>query len=211
MRPIAPQTLPFEHLLVTDRADPSFEGTTLIEPRSHLPGVVAAKLPKFRPDLYTDSDIVVWLDANIEVVGPEFLEHLCNNRSGPVSCYPHPVRDDVLHEAHACAAIGLGVQGEMLAQVEHYRGLGLPDPSGLWCCGVMVRERGSTSERLGELWLGEVLRWSARDQLSFPFVTWSLGIEVGALPPDDPDDDELAFPFCATYRHGPTQLDTGSE
>lgn len=152
-----------------------------------------AKYHKLTPWRMIEGDYrwIVWLDANMEVHNPRFLEEAikaADDEGAPVTSWRHPRRRNVWIEAMASARLAkkYGDAG-LIEQVEAYRGLGFPDDRGLWACGTLVwnldDERSRVqAEKLGETWLRECERWSIQDQLSLPFTAWALGLKVGTFP-----------------------------
>jgi hypothetical protein len=68
------------------------------------------------------------------------------------------------------------------AQLQHYETLGFPRNAGLIQAMFLVRRHGDDHlRRFGERWFEHVLRYSRRDQISFPFVARKLGITTCTL------------------------------
>src|SRR6266498_697788 len=76
------QTVECEWVLVTD-GKPEYRPylderqspwQVRIEPRPQLHPRMAAKVAKARPDWYADADIYLWMDSNVEVTSPEFVQ-----------------------------------------------------------------------------------------------------------------------------------------
>ena len=71
----------------------------------------------------------------------------------------HPARSDVHPEAvHSQPMLKYAGQ-PVVEQVAFYRSKGLPDPSGLWALGVMLRRHDDDNRLLGEMWLSEMRQW----------------------------------------------------
>lgn len=63
-----------------------------------------------------------------------------------------------------------------------YRAEGLPEDAGLIEAPVILRRHTDAIRRLNESWWGEIVRASRRDQLSFNYVAWKLGLRYGTFP-----------------------------
>lgn len=144
----------------------------------------ASKIPKCRPWWFTDDPFVIWVDASIEVLSPDFVA-MCREVCPPggVAAFRHPARDCIYTElAHSLAMPKY--KGERMAEqcATYARDEAYPHHAGLWACGVLVRDRSPQVEFMGGMWLDEIDRWSTQDQLSFPVVCRRLGIDVTPLP-----------------------------
>lgn len=144
----------------------------------------AAKRPKCQPWAVTLDPFVIWVDASIEVLSPDFVA-MCREVCPPggVAAFRHPARDCIYTElAHSLPLPKY--KGEPMAEqcATYAADEGYPHHAGLWACGVLVRDRSPQVEFMGGAWLNEIDRWSTQDQLSFPVVCRRLGVEVTPLP-----------------------------
>jgi hypothetical protein len=139
-------------------------------------GVMEAKKYKILSHKYIDSDISVWLDGNIELLIPE--EELIKEFLGDadIGLFKHPYRDCIYYEAVADA----GRVEELKPQVDYYRSKGFPKHAGLYECGVLVRRNTEAVNKFNEEWWKEIVKWSARDQISFPYVLSKYPLKVKA-------------------------------
>jgi hypothetical protein len=145
-----------------------------------------AKGPKLNPhrfDELLDYRYVVWVDGGIHIRSLAFVEEIVGfiGESGIVLS-PH-------WDGRTCAYSEATIRPPKYAsepldeQVAAYRRAGYPGNDGLYECGVMARDMSHGNVReLGQFWEGEVERFSYQDQVSLPFVLWSLGIEPDVLP-----------------------------
>lgn len=153
------------------------------EPR-HSDARLAAKWPKMLPDEFLpDHRRTVWVDANLLIDSPTFVRDVLALLRNGLSVFRHPLRDCIYHEAFACLSRADCREMPVVKQVRAYQEAGFPRRSGLYACGVLVRDiavAGVTT--LGHHWLEECLRWSPRDQLSFPLLLERFGVEPGVFP-----------------------------
>jgi hypothetical protein len=172
-----PQTVDVDWVLVTDGqtdVDPAWR--QIIEPRPHMHPRLAAKVAKCRPDLYTESDVTIWVDASI-VVRPRFAQWILDELGDhPIAQIPHPQRTSIVDEAEVSAGM-VKYQGQPVReQAAHYTRQGHQPSWGLWATGLIARHRTSPLQTLGDRWLTEQLRWTYQDQLSQPYVLHWSGI-----------------------------------
>lgn len=195
-RPPVEQTVDTRWVLVTDGVDANGWEEMFCPPSPHPRR--QAKYPKMRPWEFTDTDVVIWIDASVQVTSPEFVRMcLANLPLGRIAAWKHPARDCIYTElGHS-----LGMpkyKGEPMTEqcVEYATVNAHPMHWGLWAAGILVWDRSDTTELLGKRWLDEVDRWSTQDQLSLPVVCRELGIRPAELP-----QNLLANDWCRVWPH----------
>jgi hypothetical protein len=145
-----------------------------------------AKGPKLNPHRFEELRAyryVVWVDGGIHIRSSQFTDEIVAFIGGSgIALSPH---HDGRTDAYSEATIRPPKYADepLDEQVAAYRRAGYPGNDGLYECGVMARDmtHGNVRE-LGQFWEGEVERFSYQDQVSLPFVLWSLGIEPDVLP-----------------------------
>lgn len=159
---------------------------TYVESPPHAHPNLAAKAYKTMPPATGDC---IWIDANMEITSPRFVEQALAARRDGIAAFCHPRRDCVYTEAEA--SLGVESQGGKYeewrdaigAQMRAYLDEGYPRHRGLFACGVVAYDLADERvQRFGAMWMNECLRWSPQDQLSFPVVAWRLGITPGVFP-----------------------------
>lgn len=159
------------------------------EDRPHLHPRMAAKVAKCMPWLYSDADIIIWIDNSIEMTSPDFVGWMYHHREKGccISEFIHPHRDDLQDEWDASRPMAK-YQGQNIGQqCLRYEKEGFPRHWGMWATGWAVWDLSTPklraeAEVLGEAWLLEQVRWSYQDQISQPYVSWKHGIPIGTLP-----------------------------
>lgn len=145
---------------------------------------MASKVARCRPDLYSDAEITIWLDASARL-NPDSVEQLVEALGdSDIAQFIHPDRSDIGPEADFSLKMRKYHGHPLDAQVAHYRSAGFPVDFGLWACGCIVRRNTAQMRDFGNAWLLEMMRWSWQDQISEPFVLWSMGIRPTTLPGD---------------------------
>ncbi|HYV88351.1 MAG TPA: glycosyltransferase domain-containing protein [Candidatus Polarisedimenticolia bacterium] len=145
----------------------------------------AARFPKINAHLALPySDYTLWIDASIGIVSPFPLAHLADLflQDRDICLFRHYARGSIFEEAEACKAYGLDRPNVIDAQMARYRAEGLPDDTGLIEAPVILRRHTDAIRRLNEAWWGEIVRGSRRDQLSFNYVAWKLGLRYATFP-----------------------------
>lgn len=98
-----------------------------------------------------------------------------------IGLFRHPHRDNVYDEAEACIAYRKDKEEVIEKQMDRYQDEGF-DGKNLSACILMVRRNTSRLQEFEAMWWGEVNRGSCRDQLSFDYCRWKLGMPVYYLP-----------------------------
>lgn len=162
---------------------------------SHSDPVKVARRHKTQPHkLLSDYDIVVWIDANISIVGnvSNYIDQVV--RAGAsFGTIPHSTRKTFEEEAKAVAAIQLDSADVIATQVERYKAEGYCGQNGLTETNFMVMDlRHPETKAALDIWWNEISQFSRRDQLSFDYAVWkakattvslwSNGLSVRANP-----------------------------
>jgi len=128
-----------------------------------------AKIHKVLPHKYVDTDISIWLDANISLnVSPEELVELWLKDADIAVC-EHFERDCIYEEAEIVKECQLDDPRLVDAQMARYRKAGYPENNGMAECGIIVRRHTPEIIKCSEKWWDEICRGSSRDQLSFAY------------------------------------------
>src|SRR5690606_4142746 len=95
----------------------------------------------------------------------------------------HPVRTCAYAEATACRIYGKERAEVLKWMCDSFRSEGFPEMAGLYATGLLIRTHNDPSViRAMNLWADLVSSYSARDQISLPFVLWKTGLDVDPLP-----------------------------
>lgn len=182
-----------EALMVTDRPVEADGWRNVVRPLPHLSARFAAKVPRFRPDLFTDADVAVWLDGSVEVRSPALVATLLAGLGdAPLGCYRHSWLHTLTSEAREAAQLPR-YRGESIeAQAARYVEQGHPDDWGMWTVGVMARRPAATAA-FGSEWMAESAAWSCSDQTSFPVVARRHGLRPSDLPFPGWENDQFVL------------------
>jgi len=98
-----------------------------------------------------------------------------------IAVLKHPQRTSVYDEANACISWKKGRPNIIRAQMNRYRREGF-NGKPLSAAFLIVRRHTDKIAALNRLWWKEVRNGSVRDQLSFPYACWKLGIKPVIIP-----------------------------
>jgi hypothetical protein len=146
--------------------------------------------PRYASRYYFDQSCLVMPDyeytimhgANVRLtMSPvKVLEYLSN--SADIAAFKHPHRESVYEEARVCAHWRKDSRATIEAQMERYRLAGFPVDFPLSACILLVRRNTERLREFETFWWNEVRNGSCRDQLSFDYCCWQLGVDVDYLP-----------------------------
>ncbi len=172
-------------VLVTDRrharVGSRYRGWRVVHlPRAGTPARLASKLPRCRPDFFTDCSTSVWIDGSFSVVDGGGLATVAREllTEHDLVLAIHPESDDgwwgagrkcLYDEAVFSAKMPNYASEPVIEQAEQYLAAGMPRGWGLWANGLPARRHNARTAELGMAWLSEIERWSVQDQISLPF------------------------------------------
>jgi glycosyltransferase involved in cell wall biosynthesis len=143
-----------------------------------------AKVYKILPHRYfPDHEYSIWVDGtHVPVVDPRYLvlRYLGTN---DIALFRHPLRHCLYDEMQACLTQNKGGPQDIRRQRDRYLAEGYPSNNGLATCTVILRRHHSPHVIPAmEEWWEEITRYSARDQLSFNYVTHRRGLAYSVIP-----------------------------
>ncbi|KAJ9140886.1 hypothetical protein P3X46_031478 [Hevea brasiliensis] len=141
------------------------------------------KIPKMLGHrLFPHAKYSIWVDSKSQVrrdpVG--VLEALLWRSNSVLAISQHGARSNVYEEATAVVNKHKATPEDVEVQLTRYRQDGLPEDKrfngkkALNEASVIVREHTPLTNLFMCLWFNEVVRFTSRDQLSFPYVLWRL-------------------------------------
>lgn len=143
----------------------------------------ASRYPKIMAHAYfPEVEYTVYMDGNIELLcSPEEVVKTYLQKHD-MALFPHPQRRCVYAEARKCIRLKKVRPSVAEKQMAYYRKQGLPPGFGLTACWVIIRRNTAEVRRFSEEWWQQYLRFSCRDQLSFDYVRWRLGMKYDEIP-----------------------------
>lgn len=168
-------------VLFTDRTDLDLPGVEIVhDPLDGLDPARASRRAKLMPHRYLPEDWSIWLDnkSRLKRDPQEILAAVRSQSDAGFFAFPHFVRDCVYHELQTCWENGLDDFRVLKERQRTYRAEGMPAHSGLIEGHFIVRRHHDPAvSRFGERWFEQVLRHSRRDQISFPYLVWKIGLD----------------------------------
>lgn len=148
-----------------------------------LKPVFANRFCKMFPWIFfPEAEYSVYFDGNLELLSsPEQIVER-NLVNCDLALFPHPRRNCIYEEGEACVRHHKASRGEVDEHLARLRELGYPEQNGLATCWVLVRRHSEMVKQLSEEWWREFVAGAHRDQLSFNYVTWKLGVEYEEIP-----------------------------
>lgn len=159
----------FEHIMVTDNPDLACDGWERLVVSRETNPVVQSRRYKLCPHQLFDADVYAYMDANHEVLRDVGLLIDGLFTGGFLGVW-HNARATVAQETKRCIELGKADESALREQVAAYHADGFPDSAGLFANGFFVRDR--SFNRFCEIWLGHVITYCARDQISLPYLVW---------------------------------------
>lgn len=190
----------FDRYVITDRSILPTDAVIINEPAYGLDPKRACSRAKLNPYLYfSDYDWVIYLDnkARLKAKPDKIIAELSSLSDHSFFVFPHD-RGCVYKEAITCIKRGLDDPKVIKRQIKVYEEEGFPANQGLIQGTFMVRKMSDHIwEKAGRLWFEQVLHYSRRDQLSFNYIVWRLGLTPYYLSGDI---------NCNTYVEWPVEL-----
>lgn len=140
-----------------------------------------ARMYKLLSHQWVDTEYSIWQDGSgkLGISPPEIIE-LLGDRD--IAVFAHPFWSCIYDEAHVVVKTGKASRVAVDTQMSEYRKLGYPRNNGLAATGIVARRHTPEVVRLNNAWWSEVTRHTNRDQLSFDYCIWLLGMEYGTIP-----------------------------
>lgn len=151
-----------------------WKNIVLSYPRNDLCARMRAKYVKLQhhriPELRQYSTFV-WVDAAIEITSANYVQEMTQRQLG-LNVFRHPHRSCIYDEYTTLVnSFPHKIAGEKLTeQINEYRNLGHPRGYGLYALTHFTHNVTAESKRLLDEWWLETIRWTYRDQISFPVV-----------------------------------------
>ena len=144
----------------------------------------ASRYPKFLPSKYFQAEFSIYFDGNIRLkMSPEeIVQRWLIDTDADLAMFPHPQRTCVYQEAKAVLKRGKADPEMIAKQILRYKKAGFPHNFGLTACWLIVRRHVNKMWLLGRTWWDEYCIGSCRDQMSFDYARWKLGVKYVPLP-----------------------------
>nr|GMD15646.1 Forkhead box protein like [Ipomoea batatas] len=143
------------------------------------------KIPKMLPHrLFPNARYSIWVDSKSQFRRDPLgvFEALLWRSNSVLAISEHGARSSVYDEAKAVVKKNKATPEEVAVQMIQYHKDGLPEDKrfngkkALSEASIIVREHNPSTNLFMCLWFNEVVRFTSRDQLSFPYVLWRFKV-----------------------------------
>ena len=132
--------------------------------------------------LFPEADVTLWVDCGlVPILDPAQLAetYLADH---DLCTFRHSRRDCAYAEAEACIRMDKDDPEVIRRQMLRYHRVGYPYHNGLAETGALLRRRKDLVNVFNETWCEAIDKGSVRDQLSFDFCCWNLGLRYSVFP-----------------------------
>ncbi len=190
--PIVPDNCDF--FCFTDRKDISSKVFKVIYRKAIFPNDSnrSAKYFKVFPnELFPDYEYSFWIDARTYVLAPNIFDialELLKDKN--LAVFKHPERNSIYDEANICIEWKKDAPEIINKQMDRYKQEGYKDQIVLVNGGFIFRRHHEQDIILFEKkWWEEIIKYSKRDQLSFPYAAWKTNLKFEIIYKNIYDND----------------------
>jgi len=145
-----------------------------------------AKYYKLLPHrIFPEYDYSLWIDGSCAIVDPSFhhaFDLFSHDPKSKIALAPHPSRDCAYEEAWECIHQKKDEEFRILQWLDIMEKGKYPRHNGLYECGLMLRRHNDPMViALMDAWWRVVQEYSKRDQMSFVYLAWKLGVPVSTI------------------------------
>ena len=136
-------------------------------------------------ELYPDVPITIWCDGTMTpYTSPKTLCRRYLPEDLEICTFRHSERTCIYQEAEYCARNKRGDVAKIRKQIAAFKKEGYPYHNGLAETMVVIRKLTDDTKAFNELWWACIENGSERDQLSFDYAIWKLGLDYAVFPLD---------------------------
>ena len=126
----------------------------------------------FPNEFFKEYDYSIWVDGTTTIVADlyPFIDRLGDKTIG---MFDNPVHDCVYIESNFLLYYNRVQENVIKKQIDHYKKNGFPKHYGMFECTIIARKHNDkTCLKLMNEWWDEIIKFSMRDQISFPYILW---------------------------------------
>jgi len=168
-----------KYVCFTDKQQYSPIWEVEVRPEKGDPVRVAKQYKILTHRFFPHAQYFIWSDASqqlLERFTPDLVEELLEGNQIAIPRHPH--RKCIYREAKYCLFRKKDRPRLIKRQMDRYRKEGMPRNYGLIRGGFFIRRNDSATNAFFEKWWQEISTESRRDQLSFDYCRWKMGIRV---------------------------------
>ena len=171
----------FDYVLFSNDIKDSQIGVWKIRPigYSNPDNTRVCRYVKTHPEeLLKEYEVSVWTDSNVQVLSNYVYERIAelDKQDVVVSSMWHPARQCIYEEAFAVMNMMVEHERVVVDWCHFLRKERYPQNNGLCETNVMFRKHNEVVRQIDELWWHCIENYSRRDQLSFNYVLWKIGV-----------------------------------
>ena len=148
-----------------------------------------SRYPKMHPHiLFKDYAYSVYLDANIQIVDPDFYQRIFEKIEKGIllSGIKHPFRDCPYDEGYIVFSYGLDSFVSIIHTLRFLKKENFPNHYGMFEANIIFRKHSATNIQVQcEEWWNLINRYSKRDQLTYSYTLWKNHIPFDYLIPQN--------------------------
>lgn len=142
-----------------------------------------AKIYKIMPMIMVPGyDYYLWVDATHDVIENPYSIIETYLKDNDIAVFRHRQRNCVYKEMDEIQRLGIDHLDILLKQYQDYKSVGFPEEYGLFELPVMAWKNTEKSKQVSLRWWEVICKYCSRDQISLPFVLWSLNITPSIIP-----------------------------
>lgn len=147
--------------------------------------------------LFKNAQYTLWLDGCFQLVHTNIFHALEEYlKDSDICVFRHRSRKCVYDELTACIQQRKDDETTMIRQVARYAKEKYPANNGLAETTAVLRRNSHAVSEFNEMWWREIETGSLRDQLSFDYVAWKLGIKYNVF-----EGSIDSNPYFDWFRH----------
>jgi hypothetical protein len=139
-----------------------------------------SRMVKVLSHLFIKEEWSLWVDGSVVVKCWGDLEAF--KQLGDLVIFKHQQRQCIYQEAKAVLKHEKDTPKVVNEQMERYKAEDYPVNNGLIHSSTILRRHTKEIIEFNNRWWAEICRHSVRDQLSFNYVAWKMGIKIGYFP-----------------------------
>lgn len=163
-----------------------------------------SRWPKANSHLvFPDHDYTIYIDGNMYLRTPPTKIVQKFLRDDDFACHKNPYRDCAYEEAKEIRDVLKYEKKEVIdEEVEFLRSENYPEKNGLAACHFLIRRHTPEIKELNNMWWSMIDKFSYRDQISFNYCCWKLGVHYNVVTPYKHHADSIRN---ATHGHKPNK------
>ena len=175
------------YLCFTDKSNLDSNGFEVIRVKPAIPNDPdrSSKYLRMFPEKYLTTSYNIWFDAPMRLhCDVQKLIDTFLSEDKPMALYKNYELHSIREEAEYLMR-NKNIDKNLLAkQISKYRGDGFKDTVGLYKTGFMLRKTFDSSlMAFNQLWWKELLKYSVRIEMSFPYLAWKTNLTFNLLSP----------------------------